>query len=153
MSRFWCVFVASILFCISQFGGAKISNPHHLLFISSLTGLAYGVLFGVYPAIVSHAFGISGFSQNWGVMTLAAAIFGHIFNYIYGVIYDSHSKVLPDGTRQCNMGLECYSTAYLVAFYASICSGFLTLLGVFLERYRRHQRLLTEEDEIPQQAA
>lgn len=118
-----------------------------------MTGLAYGVLFGVYPAIVSHAFGISGFSQNWGVMTLAAAIFGHIFNYIYGVIYDSHSKVLPDGARQCSMGLECYSTAYLVAFYASICSGFLTLVGVFLERYRRHQRLLTEEDDIPQLAA
>lgn len=153
MSRFWCVFVANILFCISQFGGAKISNPHYLLFVSSMTGLAYGVLFGVYPAIVSHAFGISGFSQNWGVMTLAAAIFGHIFNYIYGVIYDSHSKVLPDGARQCSMGLECYSTAYLVAFYASICSGFLTLVGVFLERYRRHQRLLTEEDDIPQLAA
>ncbi|EFQ99319.1 hypothetical protein MGYG_02332 [Nannizzia gypsea CBS 118893] len=155
MSRFWCVFVASILFCISQFGGAKISNPHHLLFVSSMTGLAYGVLFGVYPAIVSHAFGISGFSQNWGVMTLAAAIFGHIFNYIYGVIYDSHSKVLPDGTRQCNMGLECYSTAYLVAFYASISCGFLTLVGIFLERYRRHQRISApaDEDEIPQPAA
>ncbi|KAG5209660.1 Nodulin-like domain-containing protein [Trichophyton interdigitale] len=153
MSRFWCVFVASILFCISQLGGAKISSPHYLIFVSSMTGLAYGVLFGVYPAIVSHAFGISGFSQNWGVMTLAAAIFGHIFNYVYGVIYDSHSKVLPDGTRQCSMGLECYSTAYLVAFYASISSGFLTLVGVFLERYRRHQMLLTEEDDIPQQAA
>ncbi|KAM5432105.1 hypothetical protein MferCBS31731_007606 [Microsporum ferrugineum] len=153
MSRFWCLFVASILFCISQFGGSKISDPHYLPFVSSMTGLAYGMLFGVYPAIVSHTFGISGFSQNWGVMTLAAAIFGHIFNYMYGAIYDSHSKVLPDGKRQCDMGLECYSTAYLVAFYASIFCAVLTLIGVYLDRRGRHPSRPADDDETPESDA
>ncbi|KAF3482816.1 uncharacterized protein GIQ15_02140 [Arthroderma uncinatum] len=153
MSRFWCLFAASILFCISQFGGSTISNPRHLLFVSSLTGLAYGMLFGVYPAIVSHTFGISGFSQNWGVMTLAAAIFGHIFNYIYGAIYDSHSKLSPDGKRQCNMGLECYATAYLVAFYASIFCAVLTLLGMFLERRGVPRGMDADEDEVDERIA
>ncbi|KAK2875356.1 hypothetical protein FQN49_001674 [Arthroderma sp. PD_2] len=153
MSRFWCLFVASILFCISQFGGNKISNPHYLLFVSSVTGLAYGMLFGVYPAIISHAFGISGFSQNWGVMTLAAAIFGHIFNYMYGAVYDSHSKVLPDGKRQCDMGLKCYATAYLVSFYASIFSAALTLLGVYLERRGNPASIASDDDEIHEPVA
>ncbi|EEQ31457.1 conserved hypothetical protein [Microsporum canis CBS 113480] len=102
---------------------------------------------------VSHTFGISGFSQNWGVMTLAAAIFGHIFNYMYGAIYDSHSKVLPDGKRQCDMGLECYSTAYLVAFYASIFCAVLTLIGVYLDRRGRHPSRPADDDETPESDA
>lgn len=63
MSRFWCLFISSILFLFAQVCGTQIENPHALGFLSGLTGLAYGFLFGVYPALVAETFGVHGLSQ------------------------------------------------------------------------------------------
>lgn len=82
MSRFWCLFISSTIFLVAQVCGARIENPHLLGFLSGLTGLAYGFLFGVYPALVAETFGVNGLSQNWGTMTLAPVVFGNIFNLI-----------------------------------------------------------------------
>ena len=38
MSRFWCLFVSSGIFCAAQVCGARIENPHLLGFVSGLTG-------------------------------------------------------------------------------------------------------------------
>lgn len=40
MSRFWCLFVSSAIFCGAQVCGARIENPHFLGFVSGLTGCA-----------------------------------------------------------------------------------------------------------------
>ncbi|CAD6592402.1 MAG: hypothetical protein ASARMPRED_006250 [Alectoria sarmentosa] len=101
MSRFWCLFVSSTIFFSAQVCGTQIDNPHVLGFLSGLTGLAYGFLFGVYPALVAETFGVKGLSQNWGLMTLAPIVFGNVFNLVYGHIYDRHSVILPDGQRDC----------------------------------------------------
>lgn len=98
--------------------------------------VAYGFLFGVYPALVAQNFGINGLSQNWGFMTLAPVIFGQLFNLIYGSIYDSHSTILPDGQRDCPQGVKCYRRAYWVTFGASLVS-----LGVSLWSIR-HEHVI-----------
>lgn len=51
-SRFWCLVGAGLVFCVAQLCAIRIENPHHLWTVSSLTGLGYGVLYGVYPAMV-----------------------------------------------------------------------------------------------------
>ena len=38
MSRFWCLFISSSLFCAAQICGGRIENPHYLGFVSGLTG-------------------------------------------------------------------------------------------------------------------
>ena len=53
MSRFWCLFISSTIFLFAQICGTQIENPHSLSFLSGLTGLAYGFLFGVYPSLVA----------------------------------------------------------------------------------------------------
>lgn len=98
--------------------------------------VAYGFLFGVYPALVAQNFGINGLSQNWGLMTLAPVIFGQLFNLTYGSIYDSHSTILPDGQRDCPEGVKCYRGAYWVTFGASLVS-----LGVSLWSIR-HEHVI-----------
>lgn len=120
MSRFWCLFISSTIFLLAQICGAQIDQPHVLGFLSGLTGLAYGFLFGVYPALVVETFGVRGFSQNWGTMTLAPILFGNIFNLVYGHVYDQHSIILPDGQRDCRDGLYCYRNAYFVTLGASL---------------------------------
>lgn len=126
--------MSSIFFCTAQIAGTQISSPHNLIFVSGMTGLAYGMLFGVFPSIVAHTFGIGGISQNWGVMTLAAVLGGNVFNLLYGTVYDRHSIKLPDGDRECREGLDCYRTAYWVTFYTSIFGAVVTLWGIWHEK-------------------
>jgi hypothetical protein len=58
--------VASCIFTLAQVIAVTISNPYYLWLLSTVGGLGYGVLFGVYPALVADAFGVSGLSLNWG---------------------------------------------------------------------------------------
>ncbi|KAI9880115.1 MAG: hypothetical protein M1830_005360 [Pleopsidium flavum] len=132
MSRFW------------------IENPHMLGFVSGLTGLAYGFLFGVYPSLVAESFGVHGLSQNWGCMTLAPVISGNIFNLLYGTIYDRHSTILPGGERDCPEGLKCYRSAYWVTFVASLAGMAISLWSIRHEhvvkaRIRREERTAARE--------
>lgn len=110
MSRFWCMLVASVIDCVAQICGARVENPHLLIFVSALTGckliappcllsdpfsvrcwcewtcalVGYGFLFGVLPSLLVQVFGINGLSTNWGFMTFAPVISGNIFNILYG---------------------------------------------------------------------
>lgn len=66
LSRFWCMVVASCVFTLAQVIAVTVANPYYLWLLSTIGGFAYGVLFGVYPALVADAFGVSGLSMNWG---------------------------------------------------------------------------------------
>lgn len=134
MSRFWCVFTSAVVFCLAQLAGFMISDPHLLVAISGLTGLAYGFLFGVFPSLVTHTFGVGGISQNWGVMCMSPVIWGNIFNLLYGRIYDSHSVELPNGELDCSEGLKCYRTSYIITFYAGIAGIAITLWTIWHEK-------------------
>ncbi|KAI0142777.1 MFS general substrate transporter [Xylariaceae sp. FL1272] len=117
-SRIWCVVIAALIFSLAQICALNILNPHLLGFVSGFSGLGYGFLFGVYPSIVAESFGIHGLSQNWGFMTLSPVISSNIFNLFYGMVFDAHSVVEPDGQRRCEKGIECYRSAYDVTLAA-----------------------------------
>jgi MFS family permease len=137
MSRFWCLFISSVVFTVTQLAGAAISNPHQLVVVSGFTGVAYGFLFGVFPSLVAHTFGIGGLSQNWGAMTLAPVLSGNVFNLLYGSIYDRHSVVGPDGDRDCPDGLTCYQSAYYTTFFSGV-AGILVCLWSIMREKRVH---------------
>lgn len=132
-SRFWCLFASALIFCVAQLLGASIENPRLLVLVSGSTGLAYGMLFGVYPSLVAHTFGVHGLSQNWGTMTLAPVISGNIFNILYGKIYDSHSNTNEEGDLECLEGVECYAAAYWVTLVAGVGAIALSLWSVWHE--------------------
>ena len=115
---------------MAQITGIQIENPHTLFILSSLTGLAYGFLYGCYPALVAETFGVQGLSQNWGFMTLAPVLSGYAFNLIYGAVYDRHSIILKDGGRDCRDGLYCYQGAYLVTLVAALAALMVSLWSV-----------------------
>ncbi|KAK4041185.1 major facilitator superfamily domain-containing protein [Parachaetomium inaequale] len=140
-SRAWCLVIACAVFCVAQLCAINIANPHFLGFVSGLSGLGYGFLFGVFPSIVAESFGIHGLSQNWGFMTLSPVISGNIFNLFYGLVFDSHSVVGPDGERYCPDGVGCYRNAYLVTLAACGVGIVVTLLTI----RRQHRERLREE--------
>ncbi|KAF4591524.1 MFS transporter [Ophiocordyceps camponoti-floridani] len=117
-SRIWCLAIACVVFLAAQVSALVIQNPNFLGFVSGLSGFGYGLLFGVFPSLVTDAFGIRGLSQNWGFMTLAPVLSSGLFNLFYGQIYDSHSIVDSEGKRYCIEGVSCYYAAYWISFGA-----------------------------------
>lgn len=134
MSRIWCLFLSAVVFTLTQLAGTAISNPNSLVVVSGFTGIAYGFLFGVFPSLTAHTFGIGGLSQNWGVMTLAPVFSGNIFNLLYGSIYDGHSVVSHDGDRECPDGLGCYRTAYFMTFVSGLFGIAVCLWTIIREK-------------------
>jgi MFS family permease len=135
-SRFWCAAISAAIFTLDQFCATRIENPNYLWAVSGLCGLAYGVLFGVMPALVVDTFGPDGFSVNWGFMTLAPVVSGNVYNLFFGAVYDSNSVVEPDGNRSCQEGLRCYRTAY----YVTLVSSVFGILACFWGMYGEHAR-------------
>ncbi|KAG6366805.1 hypothetical protein INS49_000985 [Diaporthe citri] len=139
-SRVWCLVVAGFIFTVAQVCALDMVNPNLLGFVSGLSGLGYGFLFGVFPSIVAESFGIHGLSQNWGLMTMSPVVSGNIFNLFYGVVFDHHSVVGPNGERSCVEGLQCYRAAYLVTLASCIVGFVLTLFVI------RHQSVQKQRD-------
>jgi MFS family permease len=135
MNRMWCLFLSGVAFTAAQFSALQIKNPHYLAFVSGLTGLAYGILYGFFPSLLAQKFGVMGMSQNWGTIILAPIISGNIFNIIYGKVYDKHSVILPDGERECLEGLSCYRTACWVTLIAGVLGTGLTLWSIWRENW------------------
>ena len=76
-------------------------------------------------------------TQNWGFMTLSPIPTGHLFNTFYGLVFDSHSLVKSDGSRDCKDGIDCYRGAYVVTLIAA-CVGLMASLASV--RYDRTSR-------------
>lgn len=140
-SRFWCVVISATIFAIDQLCATRIENPNYLWVVSGLCGLAYGVTFGVLPAVVVDTFGPDGFSVNWGFLTWAPVVSGNVYNLFYGAVYDSNSIVEPDGTRNCEEGIMCYQRAYYVTLLSSVLGIFVCLWGIHSEHARKRQAL------------
>lgn len=104
LSRFWVLVLSSALFLLAQISGYTISTPAFLGLLSGLTGLAYGFLFGVYPALVAETFGVHGLSQNWGVMTLSPVSCLSTFkpHHLCGEICSC--AILSNGLRKAQIG-------------------------------------------------
>lgn len=123
-SRFWTLVASALIFSLAQVVGLTVENPNMLFWLSGLTGLGYGCLFGVYPALVADAFGPSGMGINWGAMTMAPVVSGNVYNLFYGMVLDKHSTFKGDGKgggeRVCDEGRTCYSAAYWVTLLSSV---------------------------------
>lgn len=146
MSRMWCLFMSAFAFTGAQFSSLQTENPHHLVVVSALTGIGYGILYGFFPSLLTQKFGIKGMSQNWGTIILAPVISGNMFNIIYGVVYDKHSVILPDGERECMDGLPCYWVASLVTLLAGVVGMALSVGSIWRENRQHYKERRSDHD-------
>ena len=133
MNRMWCFFISALTFAAAQFCALQIQNPHYLAFVSGLTGLAYGILYGFLPSLLAQKFGVMGMSQNWGTIILAPVVSGNLLNILYGKMYDKHSVMLPDGKQECLEGRSCYWAASFVTLLAGLLVSVLSLGSIWRE--------------------
>lgn len=136
-SRFWCLVISAGVFSLAQVLALVVSDPNFLFLVSSLTGIGYGFLFGVFPALVADAFGTQGMSLNWGFFIAAPVLSGNIYNLSYGAIYDSHSEHGDGKKGECHAGLECYRSAYWLTLASSL-AGMLMALWCIRHEKQQH---------------
>ncbi|CCO37053.1 hypothetical protein BN14_11204 [Rhizoctonia solani AG-1 IB] len=98
----------------------NVTDASKLWVVSALWGISYGTVFALFPALVLERFGMSHFAQNAGLMGIAAALFGNVYNYTFGRNFDNHSRpasfvpVEPVGEGLiCLEGRDCYITRYV----------------------------------------
>ncbi|KAG8696295.1 hypothetical protein FRC08_007253 [Ceratobasidium sp. 394] len=108
----------------------RVESTAGLSGASGVLGISYGTTFALFPALVLERFGLAHFAQNAGLMGIAAALFGNVFNYGFGRNFDAHSGgpppsiVINAGNMQCYSGRLCYVDAVYVALGSS-CFGLL----------------------------
>lgn len=57
-------------------------------------------------------------------------------DFIIGRVYDHHSIITPEGSRECNLGLECYRNSYWITLGAVLLSLAATLGAIKRHRGR-----------------
>ena len=63
--------------------------------------------------------------------------------YLAGRVYDDHSIITPEGSRECKLGLECYRNSYWITLAAAVL-GLATALGTI----HRHCRLAADRRDV-----
>ncbi|CAE6453879.1 unnamed protein product [Rhizoctonia solani] len=127
----------------------NLTDVNRLWVVSGLWGISYGTVFALFPALVLERFGMSHFAQNAGLMGIAAALFGNVYNYTFGRNFDNHSQpasfepVKPVGEGLiCLEGRECYVASIYVAL-GSCCVG-LVLSGIATWRSWKRRSIVLE---------
>jgi MFS family permease len=121
--------LASLFALVGHVLAMFIENAIHLWMVSITIGFSYGVVFGVYPSIVSESFGLKHFSQNWGWVAASPVFSSYVLNVIFGKLYDANA--VPRGDHDpghvCLKGVRCYSSAFAITSVVSVSGIALAL--------------------------
>ncbi|KAH9007184.1 major facilitator superfamily domain-containing protein [Lactarius hatsudake] len=128
--RSFCMPLVSTLFVFALLLLIVIDDVHHLWAASGFVGLAYGCWFGLLPTISIEWFGLTHFSENWGIISVFPAIGGNLFSLAFGRNLDAHDpttlEISPPtsgappsiSAHQCLTGRECYVQSLYLNIFA-----------------------------------
>lgn len=66
--------------------------------------------------------------------------------FFQGRIFDSHSVILSDGSRECWESRDCYRVAYLVTLGASVASVLISLWSIRYHNVKKFKASKTDRD-------
>ncbi|KZP19077.1 hypothetical protein FIBSPDRAFT_1045810 [Athelia psychrophila] len=123
LPRSYCISLVYTLFIISQAVAFSTDDITQLWKASLALGLAYGGLSGLFPSITIDWFGLSHFSETWGIVCLSPFIGGNLFSIAFGRNLDAHTPSSSDtpptapfldaaiSEPQCLEGRACYAAS------------------------------------------
>lgn len=127
--RQWVILFALTLTFVTQFIVMNSNTIHLVTLASLLTGSAYGLIYGCYPAIIADLCGTENFTTAWGLGCCGPLIVLFSLEKVFGSIYDSHSK---DGI--CSVGNECYQGAFKISSTLCVLAAIVTAGLMYRER-------------------
>lgn len=134
LQRMWVLVTALFVSIAGHVFTIHNQQANNFWIISALIGFSYGLVFGVFPTIVSESFGLKYFSQNWGWVASSPVITSYAFNLLFGKIYDAHS----DSQHTCREGVGCYSQAFHITSLVNVATITLALYVIFSKRHEYH---------------
>ncbi|KAF5102298.1 hypothetical protein D0Z00_000481 [Geotrichum galactomycetum] len=149
VQRLWMVCIATGVSLLANLSMISfVTNAWHLWLVSLSVGTAYGLMFGVFPTIVCDTFGIQHFSKNWGFVAISPVFTIFVFNRLFGTVYDHNSvadgyslllsstDVVAQGTLVCLKGAGCYSRAFAITSFVSLCTLVLIAWMIYTEKHQ-----------------
>jgi len=146
LPRSYCISLVAILFIISQIMAVLTDDVTDLWKASLALGLAYGSMFGLFPAIVFEWFGMPHFSENWGYLSLSPVLGGNLFSIAFGRNLDAHSPSKNEETTipradtpsepQCLDGRNCYVASLHITITACCLALLLSIWAGWRDRQR-----------------
>lgn len=119
--RQWVVVGAIFITFITQFLVMKSNTVHMITLASLMTGSAYGLIFGSYPAIIADHCGTDHFTTAWGLGCCGPLIVLFSLEKVFGSIYDGHSN-----KGVCSVGNRCYEGAFQVSSTLCVLAAIIT---------------------------
>jgi len=147
LRRTYCILLVALLFLLSQVMAILTSDVQHLYKTSAMLGFSYGGMFGLFPSITIEWFGLSHFSENWGLLSLSPVIGGNLFSLAFGRNLDAHTSSAPassspSATSQCVQGVECYIASLYLTIGACLLASVLAVWAGLRDK-RKHDIVST----------
>ncbi|CAG8651546.1 5844_t:CDS:2 [Ambispora gerdemannii] len=145
LRRLWFLILAGTWLSIGHFmAGVIVTNLENLWLASTIIGFGFGSMFGIVPTITSEWFGIRKFGLNWGFLSYAIPIGGHLFCAIFAYNKDIIQE------PAC-FGPDCFNRVFLLSSIACVFSVLLAV-GLFWRRLQRGRTIYqvtdTRENEL-----
>ncbi|KIY68607.1 MFS general substrate transporter [Cylindrobasidium torrendii FP15055 ss-10] len=148
--RSYMLVFVSALVLLSQGIAASVDDIQHLWTASVSLGLAYGCIFGFFPALCIEYFGMPHFSENWGFIALAPLAGGNLFSLAFGHNLDAHEPKdtsLTIFARQCLEGKSCYLDSLYMTMGGCCVALLLSVYASWRDSKRHHAELWEVEEE------
>ncbi|ANB12136.1 hypothetical protein AWJ20_374 [Sugiyamaella lignohabitans] len=147
VQRLWVLVVALTIGLFGHILAIYLTNPMLMWIVSLSIGLSYGLVFGVYPSIVSESFGLKHFSQNWGYVASSPVFSSYFLNLMFGKIFDANSSTKVEGSAAhiCLKGPGCYSLAFTITSCVSVVGIALALFMIYTRKDSKPHELGEEE--------
>ncbi|GAA5855916.1 hypothetical protein JCM8547_000413 [Rhodosporidiobolus lusitaniae] len=123
-------------------GGTGMRTPAGLWVVTLATGISYGTVFTLTPALVRTRWGTESFGRNWGLLTWYSALGALLFTPLFGFLRDLASSSPSSSPPPSSPSLDvdaCFGPACYRPFFAlSAASAVLAvgMVGVLGRRWR-----------------
>lgn len=129
--RQWVILGALSLTFVTQFLIKQTNTICMVTVASLLTGSAYGLIYGSYPAIIADLCGSDNFTTAWGLGCCGPLLILFSLEKVFGSIYDSHSR-----SGVCSVGNQCYEGAFEVSSTLCLIAAVVTCVLMYKNRHQ-----------------
>jgi len=121
-----CTLLLSLACLVTLF--LSVGYGDYLILVAIGTGLGYGGLWSLCPAMLAERYGIFNFGKIFGLTTTAPAFTSFLFNEVFASwVYEAHISTDHEEDGVC-LGTSCFMLSCLVIGGLGVAAAFVPLL-------------------------
>lgn len=122
LQRVWVINISIVLLFIAQVILVHLNNLNHLVIVSLLSGIAFGIVFGTFPSIISDYYDSKIYSTIWGTITTGPFFCNTLLSHYFAKTIEQNGEYDDESQKfVCYKGNDCYkSTFYLTELFCGL---------------------------------